>query len=75
MEPRNSDVGDADEVMGLEGNIGQARQRERLVSPPAVRDLMHARRDLHAREPGDPLAARTGWWHGPCREGESRSRR
>ncbi len=35
--------------------------------PRAVRDPVHVRKHL-AREPGDPVFARSGWRCGPCRE-------
>ena len=58
IEPRNVDVRGADAV-SLSGRQHRRQRQRKLAADPAVAEPVHAR-NLQAREPGDPMAARTG---------------
>jgi|SRR5215472_2448744 len=56
IEPRNSEIRGADAVGKAEGNTLRGASASRK-GPRGVRDPSHAR-NLHAREPGDPVLTR-----------------
>ena len=59
IEPRNVDVRGADAVSLSGRQHRRQRHRELAGGPRAVGEPVHAR-NLQAREPGDPMAARAG---------------
>ena len=59
IEPRNVDVRGAGAVSVSGRQHRRQRQRELAADPRAVGEPVHAR-NLQAREPGDPMAARAG---------------
>lgn len=69
MEPRNQRVWGADAVQEAEGNTAGGGMRELSVGPARSENQgMHV--NLHAREPGDPLLARSAD-HGAGRSGNA----
>ena len=69
IEPRNYWIRGADAIECAEGNIGGQRQTRAVRGPRAVGEPGHVRK-LHAREPGEPTAARPLIKGGPPGEGQ-----
>ena len=57
IEPRNQDLRGADAVQEVEGNIVGGVIREPSAGPARSWEPGHVR-NLHAREPGEPMPAR-----------------
>ena len=57
IEPRNQDLRGADAVQEVEGNIAGGVMREPPAGPARSWEPGHVR-NLHAREPGEPVPAR-----------------
>ena len=57
IEPRNQHLRGADAVQEVEGNIAGGAMREPLGDPARSWEPGHVR-NLHAREPGEPVPAR-----------------